>query len=126
MTINENGFNKVQINFSEDRATDGSLIKRSLLLNVRENSVEKAFEIYSALREKIEEKEDNSEKKVSQEKSEIPSCPKCGKPMILRQNGKKGDFFWGCSTYPRCRGTKQYQTKKEYPAENEEIPVVDL
>lgn len=30
-------------------------------------------------------------------------CPRCEAPMVLR----KGDFdpFWGCSTYPRCRGT---------------------
>ena len=28
-------------------------------------------------------------------------CPKCGAPMILR---KTATPFWGCSTYPRCRG----------------------
>lgn len=30
-------------------------------------------------------------------------CPKCERPMVYRT----GDFkpFWGCSTYPRCRGT---------------------
>jgi restriction system protein len=30
------------------------------------------------------------------------SCPKCGSPMVLRVNAPKP--FWGCSTYPRCRG----------------------
>lgn len=29
----------------------------------------------------------------------------CGSPMILR-TGKFGEFM-GCSTYPRCRGTKR-------------------
>lgn len=34
-----------------------------------------------------------------------PSCPKCGSPMKLRQ-GKRGEF-WGCTMYPKCRGTRQ-------------------
>lgn len=30
-------------------------------------------------------------------------CPKCGAVMVLRD--KVATPFWGCSTYPRCRGT---------------------
>jgi restriction system protein len=36
-------------------------------------------------------------------------CPTCGKPMVRRtaQRGSKaGDKFWGCSTFPVCRGTR--------------------
>ncbi|WP_218511526.1 restriction endonuclease [Variovorax sp. dw_308] len=37
-----------------------------------------------------------------------PACPKCRQPM-LRRTAKKGanagKDFWGCSEYPRCRGT---------------------
>ena len=36
-----------------------------------------------------------------------PSCPKCGKTMVLRtaRKGKKpGSKFWGCSGYPGCTG----------------------
>jgi len=39
--------------------------------------------------------------------SQIPVCPKCGKPMVLRaaQKGKNaGCQFWGCSGYPDCKG----------------------
>jgi hypothetical protein len=34
--------------------------------------------------------------------SKVHHCPKCEAPMVWRT----GDFtpFWGCSTYPRCRG----------------------
>jgi restriction system protein len=38
---------------------------------------------------------------------QIPNCPKCGKPMVLRtaQKGKNaGRQFWGCSGYPDCKG----------------------
>lgn len=38
-----------------------------------------------------------------------PECPKCGSAMVLRtarHGARAGDKFWGCSTYPRCRGTQ--------------------
>lgn len=36
-----------------------------------------------------------------------PSCPKCGAPMLRRRvksGSRAGLVFWGCSTYPKCRG----------------------
>jgi four helix bundle suffix protein len=39
-----------------------------------------------------------------------PSCPLCGKPMVLRtaRRGKKtGSRFWGCCGYPECTGTRE-------------------
>ena len=38
---------------------------------------------------------------------QIPQCPKCGKPMVLRtaKAGKnEGRQFWGCTAYPDCNG----------------------
>ena len=38
---------------------------------------------------------------------QIPDCPQCGKPMVLRtaKTGRNaGSQFWGCSAYPDCRG----------------------
>jgi four helix bundle suffix protein len=37
-----------------------------------------------------------------------PACPKCGSLMALRtaKSGKnQGSQFWGCTTYPACKGT---------------------
>ena len=37
-----------------------------------------------------------------------PACPKCGAEMmrrLARQGNNKGKEFWGCSTYPACKGT---------------------
>ena len=31
-------------------------------------------------------------------------CPKCGKPMVIRTSAR--GKFYGCSTYPKCRGTE--------------------
>jgi restriction system protein len=39
-----------------------------------------------------------------------PACPACGSPMLIktaRQGPNAGRAFWGCSTYPKCRGTRQ-------------------
>lgn len=41
-----------------------------------------------------------------------PLCPRCGNPMVLR-TAKRGDNrsnrFWGCSSYPTCRGITPHQ-----------------
>ena len=40
------------------------------------------------------------------ERLNTPLCPRCGAPMVLRRarRGKrKGQYFWGCSRFPRCR-----------------------
>lgn len=38
-----------------------------------------------------------------------PSCPVCSSEMVLREAKKganAGKTFWGCSGYPRCKGTR--------------------
>jgi restriction system protein len=38
----------------------------------------------------------------------IPACPECGMAMVrrmARRGPHSGEEFWGCSTYPTCRGT---------------------
>lgn len=39
-----------------------------------------------------------------------PACPNCATPMVKRR-GKRGAIagseFWGCSSYPLCRGTRR-------------------
>ncbi|MEE4246193.1 MAG: NERD domain-containing protein [Kangiellaceae bacterium] len=39
-----------------------------------------------------------------------PLCPKCGSKMTIRtarRSANSGKRFWGCSTFPKCRGIKQ-------------------
>lgn len=39
-----------------------------------------------------------------------PSCPACGSRMVKREakrGTRAGGSFWGCSEYPKCRGTVQ-------------------
>lgn len=44
------------------------------------------------------------------ESAQPPACPLCQSPMILRRarrGERAGNEFWGCSTFPKCRGTKE-------------------
>jgi len=43
-------------------------------------------------------------------KEKARACPKCGSELILRiakQGFNKGNQFYGCSSYPKCRHTTQ-------------------
>ena len=35
-----------------------------------------------------------------------PDCPRCGASMVERTNRKSRRSFWGCSSFPRCGGTR--------------------
>jgi DNA topoisomerase I len=35
------------------------------------------------------------------------TCPECGSPMRLQLNRRRGNYFLGCSKYPKCKGTRQ-------------------
>ncbi|XAM00540.1 restriction endonuclease [Phycisphaeraceae bacterium D3-23] len=46
---------------------------------------------------------------IINQKSEIPACPRCQSPMTRRTARKgptAGQQFWGCTTYPKCKGTR--------------------
>ncbi|MBN2702264.1 MAG: topoisomerase DNA-binding C4 zinc finger domain-containing protein [Methylothermaceae bacterium] len=37
----------------------------------------------------------------------MPQCPPCGSEMVLRTARRgKGARFWGCASFPKCRGTR--------------------
>ena len=36
-----------------------------------------------------------------------PTCPRCGSGMVMRSRRSDGGKFWGCSTYPACRGIRE-------------------
>lgn len=44
--------------------------------------------------------------KVIEHQEGTPVCPKCGTQMVIRtakRGNQKGDEFWGCRNYPKCR-----------------------
>lgn len=75
-------------------------------LNMLKSQIEaqgKAFEETGGFSERLMAK--RLEAREGQKSAEpSPDCPQCGKPMRARKSAK-GDF-WGCSTYPECKGTR--------------------
>ncbi len=50
-----------------------------------------------------------SAEEAQQAAAEVPACPACGTPMVLRtarRGSGAGGQFWGCPHYPRCRGIR--------------------
>lgn len=46
---------------------------------------------------------------INSTSNQTPNCPSCGQHMIMRtakKGRRRGRPFWGCSSYPRCRGTR--------------------
>lgn len=42
--------------------------------------------------------------------SSTPTCPRCGSSMVrrlARRGNNRGNSFWGCSRFPRCKGTRK-------------------
>jgi restriction system protein len=40
------------------------------------------------------------------------ACPECGSAMVKRsakRGSNAGNMFWGCTNYPRCKGTRTLQ-----------------
>lgn len=40
---------------------------------------------------------------------DLPTCPRCGSFMVRRTtpgSGPQASYFWGCMTYPDCKGTR--------------------
>lgn len=38
--------------------------------------------------------------------SATPDCPLCGSAMVERTNRRANTTFWGCTAFPKCRGTR--------------------
>jgi len=101
-TINHD-FNRIQINETIDKKPDGKVIRKSLMINIRADSVQEADKLYKDLKKVFNgNMTANNDKKKNKEEQ---LCEKCGAPMVLRR-GKNGPFL-GCITYPGCNFTKQ-------------------
>ena len=49
------------------------------------------------------------EARDAQVDTQVPECPKCGKPMrkkIAHKGRNAGGAFWSCTNYPNCDGTR--------------------
>lgn len=47
-----------------------------------------------------------AERCMAMVKPQNVTCPSCGGPMVSRVNVERQQRFWGCQSFPRCRGTR--------------------
>jgi restriction system protein len=50
--------------------------------------------------------------------NQSPLCPRCGSTMVLRTAARgenKGNQFWGCSGFPKCRSITELHTQRPKP-----------
>jgi restriction system protein len=79
------------------------IIGRALkMLKNQMESQGKTFEETGGFNERLMTK--RLEARQKEKDPDAPECPQCAKPM-RRRTSIKGEF-WGCSTYPACKGTR--------------------
>jgi hypothetical protein len=39
--------------------------------------------------------------------TDAPKCPECEETMVMRTGRKSRKQFWGCPSFPKCRGTRE-------------------
>jgi hypothetical protein len=104
----EFNLNKVQVNYTTKRDKDNNILDRSTMINIRTDSVDEAYQLFSNLRQRLNGQLDSGSIKQGEisYQSEGETCPQCGKNLVERK-GKNGDSFFGCSGFKDgCRFTK--------------------
>lgn len=72
--------------------------------------------LYAARVKARTEESDKSDRSDSSDKSDAPACPQCRQPMrkrTARKGPRAGQSFWGCSAYPKCKGTFEISDKPD-------------
>lgn len=75
---------------------------------ISSKNVERFFQILSSPEQNTPTNQNDHITNVEQNKNN-PSCPRCGKSMVLRtarKGSNAGSQFWGCSGFPSCKATK--------------------
>ncbi len=102
--------NRIHINYSTDRASDGTIIRSSIMVNLYEDSVEKAVDLYKQLKEQLTAIDKDSNPRVSREMLDFPECPDHKVKMFMRTRKSDGGIFFGCPMYGSngCKKTVQF------------------
>lgn len=100
--------NKIHINYSAEKASDGSTIRESIMVNIHEEDVVTAVKLYQELRERLEA---NPEATKAIKVQPFPECPVHKVKMLLRTKRTDNSAFFGCPFYASkgCQQTISHQ-----------------
>ena len=98
---------RIHINFSTEKASDGTIIRSSIMVNIHEDSVENAVKLYRELKEQLEGLNGQISNK---DIVGFPECPIHKIKMIMRTRRADGGVFFGCAMFGSngCPKTVQY------------------
>ena len=106
--------NRIHINYSTDKASDGTIIRSSIMVNIYEQDVENAVKLYREIKEQIEIVERDSKPQTNHQNTKevvgFPECPDHKVKMLMRTRRADGGIFFGCPMYGNsgCAKTVQY------------------
>lgn len=126
-------YNKIQINYAIDKASDGTVVKTSLMVNIREDDVSRAVELYRDLKARLNGENGNSAakgngnatKQNGKENGNTPECPYHKIKMWIRSRKTDGAMFYGCPEFDRKGCLEKFPYPYFMPARAEiKIPVI--
>ena len=89
-------------------AANGMILLLQRTMAMLKNQIKKqgdAFLEEGGFREKMYQCRTEERENKMPVDNNAPACPECEKPMRKR-NSQRGEF-WGCSAYPKCKGTRK-------------------
>jgi len=111
--------NRIHINYSREIASDGTVIRSSVMVNVYEQDVESAVKLFRELKEKLEDKPSDTSHQSIGDVLGFPSCPDHHIKMILRTRRDGTGYFFGCPKWNQ--GCKKILPYPISPKENIEM-----
>lgn len=109
-------YSKVQIHFSSEKASDGSLIRESVTVHISDNDPENAIKLYRELKQQIEGGSKGQAGPTAHvEAGFSPECPDHHIKLLMRTRRSDGGIFFGCPMYEGkgCQKTAQYSATKK-------------
>jgi hypothetical protein len=101
---------KIHLNCSTDRASDGTIIRTSILVNIYAEDVETAVKLYRDIQQQLQGGEVNGHQEAKKEIGGFPECPDHKIKMFMRTQRTTGAIFFGCPLYESagCQKTAQH------------------
>src|SRR3989344_4020124 len=110
--------NRIHINYCTSRASDGTIISSSIMVNIHEEDIEAAVELYRELKAQLEGipgvvpggSNGQTSQPIRKEVGFFPECPYHHVRMLLRTRRSDGGIFFGCPMYEAkgCQKTAKY------------------
>ena len=94
----------------------GSYIKKFREIIFSDSEIKRISDLLSNVKSEVRISKDEHIKSLHDRFSSDTVCPKCGSNLVVRtvkRGSRKGSEFLGCTSYPRCRFTRDLQNSNK-------------